>query len=80
MLLGCAFSLHRSAHECRGLEGLLGCMPYRTRRLAGMPNNIAGMHVSACKAARLHPTAMSLSAKELADASAGGAGAGHSCH
>ncbi len=76
MLLGCAFSLHRSAHECRGLEWLLGCMPYRTRRLAGMPNNIAGMHVPA----RLHPTAMSLSAKELADASAGGAGAGHSCH
>ena len=47
MLLGCAFSLLRSARECWGLERLLGCMAYRTSRPAGMPDNIAGMHVPA---------------------------------
>ena len=56
MLPGCAFSLHRSACDCRGPEQLPGCMAYSTGRPAGMPSNIAGMHVPA----GLCPTAMSL--------------------
>ena len=48
MLPSCAFSLHRSACECWGLERLLGCMAHSTSGPACQIPLLACMYLLDC--------------------------------